>query len=265
MFQQPDDFKDESEALFELINELSDDQLYRQTQFKNWTINDIITHLHMWNWAADLSLNDESALLEFIGQVKSKIPQIGMRKFETHWINGLAGQALVSRWREYYTEMAARWVDADPRIRLKWAGPDMSVLSSITSRLMETWAHGQAVYDQLGVKRVDTDRIHNIAVLGVNTFKWTFLNRNWTVPDHVPCVVLAAPSGELWSWNESNLDNRISGAATECCQVVTQTRNIADTQLKVSGPVAERWMANAQCFAGTPESPPVAGTRTAST
>ena len=118
MFQQPDDFKNESEALFELINELSDDQLYRQTQFKNWTINDIITHLHMWNWAADLSLNDESALLEFIGQVKLKIPQIGMRKFETHWINGLAGQALVSRWREYYTEMAARWVDADPRIRL---------------------------------------------------------------------------------------------------------------------------------------------------
>ena len=265
MFQQPDDFKEESEALFELINELSDDQLCRQTQFKHWTINDIVTHLHMWNWAADLSLNDESALLEFIGQVKSKIPQIGMRKFETHWINGLAGQALVSRWREYYTEMAARWVDADPRIRLKWAGPDMSVLSSITARLMETWAHGQAVYDQLGVKRVDTDRIHNIAVLGVNTFKWTFLNRNWTVPDHVPCVVLAAPSGERWSWNESNLDNGISGSATEFCQVVTQTRNIADTQLKVSGPVAERWMANAQCFAGTPESPPVAGTRTAST
>ena len=265
MFQQPDDFKNESEALFELINELSDDQLYRQTQFKNWTINDIITHLHMWNWAADLSLNDESALLEFIGQVKSQIPQIGMRMFETHWINGLAGRVLVSRWREYYTEMAARWVDADPRIRLKWAGPDMSVLSSITARLMETWAHGQAVYDQLGVKRVDTDRIHNIAVLGVNTFKWTFLNRNWTVPDHVPCVVLAAPSGERWSWNESNLDNRISGAATELCQVGTQTRNIADTQLKVSGPVAERWMANAQCFAGTPESPPAAGTRTAST
>ena len=265
MFQQPDDFKDESEALFELINELSDDQLYRQTQFKNWTINDIITHLHMWNWAADLSLTDESALLEFIDGVKSAIPQIGMRQFETHWINGLAGRVLVSRWREYYTEMAARWGEADPRIRLKWAGPDMSVLSSITARLMETWAHGQAVYDQLGVKRVDTDRIHNIAVLGVNTFKWTFLNRNWTVPDHVPWVVLAAPSGERCSWNESNLANRISGSATEFCQVVTQTRNIADTQLKVSGPVAERWMANAQCFAGTPESPPVAGTRTAST
>ena len=265
MFQQPDDFKDESEALFQLINELSDEQLCRQTQFKNWTINDIVTHLHMWNWAADLSLNDESALLEFVGQVKSAIPQIGMRKFETHWINGLAGRALVSTWREYYTDMATRWVDADPRARLKWAGPDMSVLSSITARLMETWAHGQAVYDLFGIKRVDTDRIQNIAVLGVNTFKWTFLNRSWTVPDQVPGVDLVAPSGECWSWNESNRDDRVSGSATEFCQVVTQTRNIADTQLKVSGQIAECWMANAQCFAGPPETPPVAGTRTSIT
>jgi uncharacterized protein (TIGR03084 family) len=188
-----------------------------------------------------------------------------MRQFETHWINGLAGRVLVSRWREYYTDMATRWVDADPRVRLKWAGPDMSVLSSITARLMETWAHGQAVYDLLGVKRVDTDRIHNIAVLGVNTFKWTFLNRSWAVPDQVPGVELVAPSGECWSWNESNRDDRVSGSATEFCQVVTQTRNIADTQLKVSGPVAECWMATAQCFAGPPETPPVAGARTLTT
>ena len=44
MFQQPHDFRDESEALFRLISELSDDQLCRQTQFKHWTINAIITH-----------------------------------------------------------------------------------------------------------------------------------------------------------------------------------------------------------------------------
>ena len=30
---------------------------------------------------------------------------------------------------------------------MKWFGPDMSVLSSISARLMETWAHDQAVYD----------------------------------------------------------------------------------------------------------------------
>jgi hypothetical protein len=56
---------------------------------------------------------------------------------------------------------------ADPSQRVKWAGPDMSVRSAITARLMETWAHGQAIYDVLGVERRDEDRIRNIAVLGV--------------------------------------------------------------------------------------------------
>ena len=35
----------------------------------------------------------------------------------------------------------------------------MSARSSISARLMETWAHGQEVYDHLGVVRVDADRI----------------------------------------------------------------------------------------------------------
>jgi uncharacterized protein (TIGR03084 family) len=66
--------------------------------------------------------------------------------------------------------MAARFAAADPFARVPWVGPDMSVRSAITARLMETWAHGQAAYDLLGVVRRNTDRIRNIAVLGVNTY-----------------------------------------------------------------------------------------------
>ncbi|MBU04584.1 MAG: TIGR03084 family metal-binding protein [Arenicellales bacterium] len=262
MFQQPLDFLDESNALYALLAPLGDDDLGRETGFKNWSINDIITHLHMWNWAADLSLTDEKALLEFIQKVHAAIPAGGMRQFEDKWIDGLTGTALVETWRTYYAEMAQRWMLTDPKARLKWAGPDMSVLSSITARLMETWAHGQAVYDLFGIERIDSDRIRNIAVLGVNTFKWTFINRQWEVPENVPQVRLTAPSGGSWCWNESNSDDRIAGSATEFCQVVTQTRNIADTGLTVTGKVAGRWMANAQCFAGPPETPPEPGTRT---
>ena len=36
----------------------------------------------------------------------------------------------------------------------------MGVLSFISARLMETWAHGQDVCDALGVERVPTDRLH---------------------------------------------------------------------------------------------------------
>ncbi len=137
----------------------------------------------------------------------------------------------------------------------------MSVRSSITARLMETWAHGQEVYDMLGVERVDTDRIKNIATLGVNTFGWTFANRRLEVPSPVPHVRLTAPSGAIWEWNEGVTSDRVEGSATEFCQVVTQVRSLADTKLQVTGDVATRWMSIAQCFAGPVSDPPAPGSR----
>jgi len=43
--------------------------------------------------------------------------------------------------------------------------------------------------------------------------------------------------------------------------VAAQTRNIADTGLRVVGETAQRWMAIAQCFAGPAEPPPPPGLR----
>ena len=61
--------------------------------------------------------------------------------------------------------------------------------------------------------------------------------------------------------NTDNNEDSIIGDATEFCQVVTQVRNIKDTNLKVEGKVAEKWMSIAQCFAGPPEDPPIKGSR----
>jgi uncharacterized protein (TIGR03084 family) len=168
---------------------------------------------------------------------------------------------LLNRWYNFAQEMADRFSVADPKQRVLWFGPDMSVRSSITARLMETWAHAQAIYDLLGKTRHNTDRIKNIVVIGINTFGWTFTNRGLPVPTDMPYVRLTAPSGEIWEWNQPNQENSIEGDAVEFCQVVTQVRNIADTKLRVNGTTANTWMSIAQCFAGPPENPPAPGTR----
>ena len=97
--------------------------------------------------------------------------------------------------------------------------------------------------------------------LGINTFGWTFANRGLEVPEPAPWIKLEAPSGGSWEWNEPSETNCVTGSATEFCQVVAQTRNVADTQLKVVGPTAAQWMAIAQCFAGPPNEPPRPGHR----
>jgi uncharacterized protein (TIGR03084 family) len=261
MLQQALDFRDESEALYQLLAGLDEADFERETLFKAWTIRDVVGHLHMWNWAADLSLIDESAFLAWATGALPKVLAGGIRAYEEEWLAGRKGRALLAEWRGFYLPMAERFAAADPKQRVKWAGPDMSVRSSITARLMETWAHGQEIYDLLGVERRDGDRIRNIAQLGINTFSWTFRNRGEEPPGEVPQVRLTAPSGELWTWNEDNASDLVEGSASEFCQVVTQTRNIADTRLRVSGPAATRWMAIAQCFAGPAEEPPAPGSR----
>ncbi|NRB03421.1 MAG: TIGR03084 family protein [Rhodobacteraceae bacterium] len=261
MFDQPQDFQAESDALYALLSSASDADFDQPTQFKGWTIGHVIGHLHMWNHAADLSLAGGDGFKAFMADVFVEFQNSNLRTFEERWLDGLAGRALLEEWQGLYTGVAERFSQADPKARVAWAGPDMSVRSSITARLMETWAHGQEIYDHMGVTRVDHDRIKNIAVLGINTFGWTFKNRKRDVPEVMPQVRLTAPSGAVWVWNDEVTSDVIAGSATEFCQVVTQTRNIADTGLAVTGDVAAEWMAIAQCFAGAPEDPPAPGTR----
>lgn len=257
--QQATDFLDESEALSALLAPLSDAEFETPTQFKGWTINNIIRHLHVWNIAADLALSDEAAFSEFITKMMAGIRGGRLPDFEADYLGGLSGHDLVAAWTTQYCAMTPRFAAADPKHRVKWVGPDMSVISSITARLMETWSHAQAIYDVLGVDRIDADRIGNIVRLGVNTYGFTWKNRRQEPPGPMPRVLLTAPLGAIWEYGEG--EDLITGSATEFCQVVTQCRNIADTSLEVTGDVAHQWMAVAQCFAGPPQDPPTPGTR----
>ena len=257
--QQALDFRDESAALALLLAPLSDEDFETRTLFKGWTISQILRHLHVWNIAAGKSLDGEDAFSAFLGQLMGGERGLSFNAMESRYLDGLSGAALLNAWRDEFDRLADRFDIVDPKLRLKWVGPDMSAISSITARLMETWAHAQAVYDVLGVERVDQDRIGNIVRLGLNTFGWTFKNRKEEPPGPMPRLRLTALSGAVWEYGEG--DDLITGQATEFCQVVTQCRNIGDTQLQVSGPVAQRWMAIAQCFAGPPQDPPSVGAR----
>ncbi len=257
--QQAQDFLDESAALADLVAPLTDADFERETLFKRWTINNILRHLHVWNIAAGKSLDGDAAFAAFMAQLVGGERGRRFTEYEADYLGNLAGQALLAAYRAQSAALAAQFAATDPKARLKWVGPEMSALSSVTARLMETWAHAQAVYDLLGVERVNSDRIGNIVRLGVNTFGWTFRNRKEEPPGPMPRLRLTAPSGAIWEYGEG--EGLIEGDAAEFCQVVTQCRNIADTQLRVSGPVATRWMSIAQCFAGPPNDPPAPGKR----
>jgi uncharacterized protein (TIGR03084 family) len=260
--QQAHDFRAECDALADVLEPLEEGDFEAQTLFKRWTLHDVVAHLHIFNWAADVSIHQPDTLRSFSDDLaRGRSRGLSLREVTDEWLEGQRNRAVYERWRDYYPGMCDRLRGVDPKTRVEWFGPSMSIRSSITARQMETWAHGQEVFDSLGLDRCEGDRIKNIVVLGVNTFGWTYAVRKLDVPEIVPHVRLTAPSGEVWEWNEPQQASSIEGKAVEFCQVVTQVRNIADTELTVKGNVAIEWMSMAQCFAGGPETPPAPGTR----
>ncbi len=260
--QQAEDFREESQALAKVLESLSEADFDQPTQFKGWSIDDVVGHLHMFNVAALKSLEGDAAFDAFFAPIAAMLAEgKTLREAQYPWLDGLRGRALMADWQTTCETLADAFSTTDPKARLKWAGPEMSALSSVTARQMETWAHGQEVFDTLGLTRIEQDRIRNIAHLGVATYGWTFVNRAETVPEPAPHVRLTGPSGAIWEWNTPQEDNAVIGSAVEFAQVVTQVRSVQDTTLQTRGPAAQRWMDIAQCFAGPPEDPPAPGTR----
>jgi len=262
MIPQIADLRDEGKELRELLATLDESDYDRVTQFKHWTVNDVVLHLHASDVQAAASATDPGAYLALRRDIVAK-RAMGVSPIEEARSRyaGLKGRRLLARWSEQLEHLCLLLAVSDPAARLKWVGPDMGVRMFTTARQMETWAHGQAIYDLMAKERAAHSRIKNVAVIGVSTFGWTFANRKLAVPSDVPYVRLDSPTGEVWEWNLPARGNAVTGDAVEFCQVVTQVRNVADTRLAIKGDTARRWMGIAQCFAGPPNDPPAPGTR----
>jgi uncharacterized protein (TIGR03084 family) len=256
------DFRDEVDELHGFLQKLSAEDWDRETEFMRWTPWDVVAHLHYFDLVSLVSLEGEEA---FAPERKALFAAIAAgrtnKELARERFAGLDAPTLLSEWRASARSLAQALGQSDPKRRLPWFGPDMGVQMFTTARYMETWAHGQEVYDLVGAERRYTDRIKNIATIGVKTFGWTFVNRKQEPPGPPPYVRLVAPSGAIWEWNEPSDEDRVLGSAIDFCHVVTQNCNVADTPLDVKGPVSTAWMEIAQCFAGGPVDPPAPGTR----
>jgi len=260
--QQANDFLEDSLTLHELLETLDETCFNRATQFKQWTVNDILVHLHVFNRVAQWSLNEPERFEVFITEVRAAAAQgVHHQALAYREVGSLRGRELCEAWHQECHTTAATFLHADPDQRVTWAGPPMTAAMSITARQMEVWSHGQEIFDLLGKTREEHDRIKNIVLLGVMTFGWTFANRGLERPAVKPYLKLTAPSGALWTFNDPSDIDCIEGLAVDFARVVTQTRNIADTDLEVTGAAGRDWMTLAQCFAGSPETPPPPGTR----
>ncbi len=253
------DLRAEHEELDNLVAGLDQEQWQLRTPFLTWCIKDEIRHLAYFDDRAALAATDPEAFNRHLEEAVNDFA--AFEKQLEHVGRDLRPDQLMDWWQKQRESMLNALALCGPKDRLPWYGPSMGALSFATARLMETWAHGQDVFDTLKIRRTPRECLRHIAHLGVKTFGWTYLNRGLEVPQSPVRVELTAPSGNIWSWGPGDAKEIISGPAQDFCLVVVQRRHVDDTALEVTGDTARDWMEKAQCFAGPPVDGPAPGQR----
>ncbi|VTU24822.1 putative Actinobacterial protein [Variovorax sp. PBL-H6] len=252
----------EYRGLADLCGSLTDEQWRQRTDFHGWTPWDEVAHLLYFDETALQAVSDAAAFDAdkdaLNGELATgmEISAITRRRY-----GHLDGKALLQLWRQRHEALVEQLAGKDPKARLPWYGPTMSARSFATARLMETWAHGQDIWDMLGRERPPGPGLRHITHLGVTTYGWTFVNRQLPVPAPTPYVELQAPDGGSWTWGEPSGEHFVHGPALDFALLVTQRRNRADTALSWRGDAADQWTRLAQCFAGEPADGPAPGAR----
>jgi uncharacterized protein (TIGR03084 family) len=233
-----------------LVAALVADDWARATPADGWTIAHEIAHLAWTDDVAALAATDAAA---FGAQLQEALPRLA-----TFVDDAAAERAqlppaeLLAGWRTGRAALAHALAAVPEGSQVPWFGPPMSAVSMATARLMETWAHGQDVFDALGVTRAPTDRLRHVAHIGVRARDYAYLVNDRPVPAEPFRVELTAPSGAEWTWGPQDAAQRVSGPALDFCLLVTQRRHRDDLAVRASGPDADEWLDIAQAFAGPP-------------
>jgi uncharacterized protein (TIGR03084 family) len=243
-----DDLAAESAVVDALLAPLSPADWTRPTPAAGWTIADQVSHLAYFDQVTLLSLTDPGRFRREAQDLISDGEDYPDRVAAAH--RHLTGTDLLPWFRTARQQLLDGYAACDPAARLPWFGPDMGVASSVTARIMETWAHGQDIADTVGAERPATARLRHVAHIGIRALPYSYAANGLPRPDQPIRVELTAPDGEIWSWGPADAPDRVTGTAQDFCLAVTQRRHRADTGLVITGPVASQWMTIAQAFAG---------------
>jgi uncharacterized protein (TIGR03084 family) len=216
------------------------------TPAAGWDIADQIGHLAYFD---EVAVRSAVRTQEFLAELAAAGAEVKPDTIAARFRDRTGAQVLA--WFDAArAELLGTFAELDPKARLPWFGPAMSAASSLTARIMETWAHTQDIADALGVTREPTQRLRHVAHIGVGARAFSYAVRGKTQPPAPVRVELTAPDGTLWAWGPEDAADRVTGPALDFCLLVTQRRHRDDLALVIDGPAATEWMAIAQAFAG---------------
>ncbi len=240
------DLAAESAVTRALVAGLDEAGWHTPTPAAGWDIADQISHLAYFNEVTVRSAVDPAGFEAQLAAARESVnPDAIAARFRDR-----GGAQLLDWFDAARADLIGTFKQLDPRARLPWFGPAMSAASSLTARIMETWAHTQDIADALGVTREPTDRLRHVAHIGIGARAFSYAVHGKSQSQTPVRVELAGPDGTVWTWGPQDAADRVTGPALDFCLLVTQRRHRDDLVLAIEGPAATEWMAIAQAFAG---------------
>jgi uncharacterized protein (TIGR03084 family) len=240
-----DDFVDERMEIVGMLEGVDERAWRAPTPAPDWSILDQITHLAWFDGAARLAITDPEQFRQDHDAALADIDGFVDRIARDH--RSMSGSEALGWLMHEGSALTAAVVSVDPATRVPWYGQDMTIASSLTGRIMETWAHGLDIADTLGIQPRPTDRLRHVVFIGWRALPNSFRANGLPAPD-VPVRVEVGS----WVFGPEDATNVVRGSALDFCMLVTQRRHLSDTALTAEGPIATQWLAIAQAFAGPP-------------
>ena len=246
------DLHAEYEDLRSFLVGLVEAQWRLPTPADGWTIHDQISHLACFDEQAVFAYEKPDAFAVEIAELMQSEDPFSFVDAQVASTRDMTGAEMLAWWDRAHAGIISTFGPLDPKTRMIWYGPPMSVRSKVTARLMETWAHGQDIVDALGCKRPVTNRIRHVCHIGVKARAFAYATNGLKRPKTDVHVALTGPFGDSWQWGDPQCGQQISGPAIDFALVATQRRHVDDCDLEATGPDAEEWLQIVQTFAGPP-------------
>src|SRR4051812_31541462 len=162
-----DDLEAEQAALDAVVVGLAEADLERPTPAEGWTVRDQLSHLAFSEELAGLAVNDAERFGTRLGDLLADLQRAESEPRQR--ARDMTAPGVLEWWQEARAETVAGLRTRTDRDRIPWVTGEMSAVSFVTARLMETWAHGQDVVDAVGAERAPTARLRHVAHIGYAT------------------------------------------------------------------------------------------------
>ena len=130
------DLRAESDFVIDRLTALAGDHWALPTPAQGWSIRDQVSHLAFFDDSTILALSDAREFRSHADELMAAGMDFPDRIAKQH--RAMAPAMLLKWFIDSRRRLLSTFMVEDPRRRLLWFGPDISVASSATARLMET-------------------------------------------------------------------------------------------------------------------------------